>query len=57
MRLKENYDCSATAVCPTPSKDESKDKSKDKSNEDSGGSSMYIFGGVSSVSSVIISII
>jgi hypothetical protein len=53
MRLKENYDCSATAVCPTPSKDES----KDKSNEDSGGSSMYIFGGVSSVSSVIISII
>lgn len=54
----KTIDCPATAACPTPSKDESKDKSndkskdksKDKSNEDSGGSSMYIFGGVSSVS-------
>jgi hypothetical protein len=47
----KTIDCPATAACPTPSKDESKDESKDKSNdksnEDSGGSSMYIFGGVS----------
>jgi hypothetical protein len=54
----KTIDCPETAACPTPSKgeskdksnDKSKDKSKDKSNEDSGGSSMYIFGGVSSVS-------